>query len=92
MKHLLDFRSYCIVTKLSWPAQRRTTSEEDRAYSLLGMLGVNMPLIYGEGARDFLRLQQELINTYDDESIFAWAMSPVSVVPVKTQCQIGMTN
>jgi hypothetical protein len=27
------------------------------AYCLLGIFGVNMPLLYGEGERAFLRLQ-----------------------------------
>ena len=31
-----------------------------------------MPLIYGEGRNSFIRLQLELIKSYDDESIFAW--------------------
>lgn len=67
-----DFYSTCLATKLSWAANRQTTREEDRAYSLLGLLGVHMPLIYGEGKRAFVRLQHELIRTYADETIFAW--------------------
>lgn len=31
-----------------------------------------MPLLYGEGEKAFLRLQQEIIRQTDDESIFAW--------------------
>lgn len=31
-----------------------------------------MPLIYGEGANAFIRLQMEILNKTDDESIFAW--------------------
>ena len=61
-----------LATKLSWAANRQTTREEDRAYSLLGLLGVHMPLIYGEGKQAFIRLQLELIRTSSDESIFAW--------------------
>lgn len=72
VKHLLDFQQCCIAVKLSWAANRHTTREEDRAYSLLGLLGINMPLIYGEGRRAFIRLQYELIGRYNDESIFAW--------------------
>ncbi|KAK7185536.1 het domain protein [Paraphaeosphaeria sporulosa] len=43
---------------MSWAAQRETTREEDVAYCLLGLLVVNMPLLYGEGAKAFERLQQ----------------------------------
>ncbi|KAH9896287.1 heterokaryon incompatibility protein-domain-containing protein [Xylariomycetidae sp. FL2044] len=71
-RQLHDFRSCSIATKLSWAAHRRTTRIEDRAYSLLGLLGVNLPLIYSEGPRAFIRLQHELIQNHNDESIFAW--------------------
>ena len=57
---------------LSWASRRRTTRIEDRAYSLLGLFDVQMPLLYGEGKNALMRLQLELINKYDDESIFAW--------------------
>jgi hypothetical protein len=42
------------------------------AYCLMGIFDVNMPIIYGEGKKAFLRLQEEIIKTSDDESIFAW--------------------
>ncbi|KAI6120155.1 heterokaryon incompatibility protein-domain-containing protein [Pisolithus croceorrhizus] len=57
---------------MSWAANRRTAREEDRAYSMLGLLGVHMPILYGEGKNAFLRLQLEVIRTVDDQSIFAW--------------------
>ena len=31
-----------------------------------------MPLLYGEGPRAFVRLQEEILKNSDDESIFAW--------------------
>jgi hypothetical protein len=31
-----------------------------------------MPLLYGEGEHAFIRLQEEIIKKYDDQSIFAW--------------------
>ncbi|KAI6041072.1 HET-domain-containing protein [Pisolithus marmoratus] len=57
---------------ISWAADRTTTREEDRAYSLLGLLGVHMPMLYGEGKNAFRRLQLEIIRTSNDQSIFAW--------------------
>jgi hypothetical protein len=80
LKQLIDFRSCCLATKLSWAANRQTTREEDRAYSLLGLVGVNMPLIYGEGKRAFVRLQHELIRQYCDETIFAWGDKPCKLL------------
>jgi len=52
-----DVRSCSIANRMSWAAERETTRVEDRAYSLLGVFGVNMPLLYGEGERSFIRLQ-----------------------------------
>lgn len=59
---------------MSWAANRETTRVEDIAYSLLGIFKVNMPLIYGEGERAFVRLQEEFIKYSGDESIFAWGL------------------
>jgi hypothetical protein len=70
--YISDYRNTSIATKMSWAAGRKTTREEDCAYSLLGLFNVNMPLIYGEGRRAFQRLQKELMQSHNDESIFAW--------------------
>lgn len=61
-----------ISTRMSWAAKRNTTRIEDRAYSLMGIFSVNMPIIYGEGEGAFTRLQLEIIKTSTDHSIFAW--------------------
>lgn len=63
--------SYSIATRMSWATDRTTTRAEDRAYCMLGILGVHMPLLYGEGQNAFRRLQEELIKISDDETIFA---------------------
>lgn len=68
------FRKACIATKMSWAAGRTTTRVEDSAYSLFGLFGVTMSPQYGEGPRAFMRLQQELLATTEDESLFAWRM------------------
>ncbi|OBZ70062.1 hypothetical protein A0H81_09933 [Grifola frondosa] len=57
---------------MSWASKRRTTREEDRAYSLMGLFGVHMPTIYGEGSQAFIRLQHEIMKHSNDHSIFAW--------------------
>ncbi|KAK1973549.1 hypothetical protein LZ30DRAFT_538061, partial [Colletotrichum cereale] len=54
-------------------ANRYTTRAEDKAYCLMGIFDVNMPLIYGEGKKSFLRLQQEILKAHsDDQTLFAW--------------------
>ncbi|KAH7309254.1 hypothetical protein BKA65DRAFT_519502, partial [Rhexocercosporidium sp. MPI-PUGE-AT-0058] len=46
---------------MSWTECRETTYEEDKAYSLLGIFDVYMPLIYGEGKdRALARLRVEI--------------------------------
>src|SRR5690349_3350552 len=64
--HDLDLTEYCIADELSWSAGRQTTREEDRAYSLLGLFEINMPLLYGEGTRAFRRLQEEIMRSSTD--------------------------
>jgi hypothetical protein len=59
--------------RMSWAAARVTTRVEDRAYSLLGIFDVNMPLIYGEGEKAFLWLQEAIAREMDDLSLLAWA-------------------
>ncbi|KAH8674064.1 heterokaryon incompatibility protein-domain-containing protein [Xylariales sp. PMI_506] len=61
-----------VARKLSWAAGRQTSRLEDIAYSLFGIFGVYMPLLYGEGDNAFLRLQEEICKTTNDLSIFAW--------------------
>ncbi|KAK1705642.1 heterokaryon incompatibility protein-domain-containing protein [Colletotrichum acutatum] len=61
-----------VAVRMSWAAHRRTTRVEDRAYSLLGLFDIHMPMIYGEGAKAFQRLQEEIAKGTDDLSLFAW--------------------
>jgi hypothetical protein len=71
--HLFNFEEASVAQKMSWAARRKTTRLEDRAYSMMGLFNVNMPLLYGEGNRAFIRLQLEILSRIDDESIFAWS-------------------
>ncbi|KZZ93871.1 Heterokaryon incompatibility [Moelleriella libera RCEF 2490] len=71
-----NFDRASVAQKFSWAALRITTRPEDVAYCLLGMFGVNMPLLYGEGRKAFMRLQEEILKETDDQSIFAWDASP----------------
>lgn len=61
-----------IATKFSWASLRQTTRAEDMAYCLLGLVDVNMPMLYGEGHKAFYRLQLEIIKHRNEHTIFAW--------------------
>ena len=61
-----------VAQRMSWVAKRNTTRVEDEAYCLMGLFNIYMPAIYGEGRRAFSRLQEEIMKTSFDTSIFAW--------------------
>jgi hypothetical protein len=61
-----------VAQKMSWAAGRLTTRSEDLAYCLLGIFGIHMPLLYGEGRDAFRRFQEELLKVSADQTIFAW--------------------
>lgn len=61
-----------VANRMKWASKRSTTRPEDVAYCLMGLFGVNMPLLYGEGKRAFIRLQEEICRQTDDQSLFAW--------------------
>ncbi|KZL67049.1 het domain-containing protein [Colletotrichum incanum] len=63
-----------LASRMSWASGRQTSRKEDMAYCLLGLCDINMPLLYGEGEKSFLRLQQEIIKEYSDQSLFAWGV------------------
>ncbi|KAK2760573.1 het domain protein [Colletotrichum kahawae] len=65
-----------VANRMRWASCRKTTRPEDMAYCLLGLFNVNMPLLYGEGERAFVRLQEEILKETDDQSLFLWALSP----------------
>jgi hypothetical protein len=70
-----------VACRMSWASSRQTTKMEDMAYCLLGIFGVNMPLLYGEGERAFERLQIEIMKNSADQSLFAWGTEFVASTP-----------
>jgi hypothetical protein len=64
--------SACIAKKMYWLSRRVTTRIEDMAYCMLGIFDINMPLLYGEGSKSFVRLQEEIIKVSNDHTIFCW--------------------
>ncbi|KAK4915920.1 hypothetical protein LTR66_017057, partial [Elasticomyces elasticus] len=75
--------SFCVSKRMSWAAGRETSRAEDRAYSLMGIFGINMPLLYGEGNNAFIRLQEEIMKDTSDETLFAWENKGL---PERTPC------
>ncbi|KAM7186213.1 HET domain containing protein [Naviculisporaceae sp. PSN 640] len=71
-----DLSGFPVAQRMSWAAKRQTTRIEDEAYCLMGIFGINIPLLYGEGKHAFRRLQEEIIRRSTDDSIFATARSP----------------
>ncbi|CAI0647514.1 unnamed protein product [Colletotrichum noveboracense] len=70
-----DWSGASIARRMSWASTRETTRLEDIAYCLLGLFNVHMPLLYVEGSRAFIRLQEEILRQSDDYSLFAWDAS-----------------
>jgi hypothetical protein len=75
---------FCVAKKMSWASYRETTRQEDQACCLMGLFNINMPLLYGEGNKAFVRLQEEIIKkNNEDDSILAWGLDtrgPISSV------------
>ena len=87
LEELLD--QVPIARRLSWAAKRETTRVEDIAYCLLGIFRVNLPLLYGEGERAFIRLQEEIVRNSDDLSLLAWVSSKDDI-PANADCYSGI--
>jgi hypothetical protein len=68
-----ELQKFTIAERMSWASHRKTTRPEDQAYSLMGMFNVNIPILYGEGRyKAFRRLQEEIMRSSFDQSLFAW--------------------
>jgi hypothetical protein len=63
---------FTVGERFSWTFGRQTTRKEDTAYSLLGLFGVQMPLLFGEGKAAMARLLEEIIKATEDYSILLW--------------------
>lgn len=74
--HEVDLALLPVAKRMSWAANRVTTRIEDIAYCLLGIFRVNMPMLYGEGAEAFIRLQEFIMKDVNDLTLFAWTADP----------------
>jgi hypothetical protein len=79
--HRYDPTHFSIDERVSWVAERETKYEEDLVYSLLGIFGVFLPLIYGEGRENaFRRLREEVSKSSQSDGL-----DKVSKAGVKSQ-------
>lgn len=72
LEDVANLQSVLVARRMSWAAKRQTTRTEDLAYCLLGIFDINLPLLYGEGNKAFLRLQEAIVNQSCDLSLLAW--------------------
>jgi hypothetical protein len=57
-----DLSEFDVAERFSWAETRQTTREEDGAYCLLGIFGIYMLLIYGEGKDNAIKWLQKKIH------------------------------
>ncbi|KAL2687608.1 hypothetical protein Neosp_005169 [[Neocosmospora] mangrovei] len=81
-----------VAQRMSWASKRQTTRREDRAYSLMGLFQINMPLLYGEGDKAFVRLQEQILRQEEDYTIFAWTLREDCSETTLTGCLASSPN
>jgi WD40 repeat protein len=74
-----DLNSFSVTERLSWSKNRQTKKKEDRAYCLLGIFGIFMPLLYGEGDYAYARLSQEIEAKHSNSTRLDTALSTLPV-------------
>jgi hypothetical protein len=56
--------------RMAWASRRQTKLKEDAAYCLLGIFGIYMPLIYGEGRENaFSRLRRKIKKSQEGKRL-----------------------
>ncbi len=74
--HRRQLHTVSVAQRMAWAAGRETTRIEDEAYCLMGIFGVRLAVIYGEGSQAFVRLQEEIMTRIPDQSLFLWGIQP----------------
>jgi tetratricopeptide (TPR) repeat protein len=86
---------FSVSERMAWIEDRETTRKEDKAYSLLGIFDVQMPLLYGEGrTKAFKRLLEEIDKTAKGElhSLLARCHPDTRIGQIQTQSGIQFRN
>ncbi|RDW89252.1 hypothetical protein BP6252_01284 [Coleophoma cylindrospora] len=91
LRHRQPLSKLCVAERMSWASQRETTREEDMAYCLMGILNVNMPILYGEGAQKaFRRLQEEFMKNSFDYSLSPGPLDMQKAVYWRIMTNLGL--
>ncbi|TBU30967.1 hypothetical protein BD311DRAFT_161152 [Dichomitus squalens] len=64
-----------MANRMAWGSHRKSTRQEDEAYSMMGILGVSLQPMYGERETAFWRLQVEAYKRCPDHTLLAWGPS-----------------
>ncbi|GAB1310460.1 Heterokaryon incompatibility domain-containing protein [Madurella fahalii] len=81
---IVELHQASVAQRMSWAARRVTKRQEDIAYCLIGIFGVSMPMIYGEGGKAFHRLQEQIMKDIGDMSILAWGLDVLGLASNKS--------
>lgn len=66
-----DLDDYSSTMRRDWVLQRQTTKPEDKWYCMLGILGVSMPTIYGEGEDNAYKRLLSAIKDENDRKLYS---------------------
>ncbi|KAK2053679.1 hypothetical protein LY76DRAFT_629371 [Colletotrichum caudatum] len=70
---ITGIESNCLMEKIAVKnASIAKRIEEGMVYCMLGLFDINMPQLCGEGAKAFVRLQEEIIKVPTDHSLLCW--------------------
>ncbi|KAI0976336.1 vegetative incompatibility protein HET-E-1 [Xylaria arbuscula] len=70
--------TFSVEERISWSHNRRTTRPEDKAYSLLGILGIHMSPIYGEGEDEAFERLRGIISARASSTTILLTKLPVA--------------
>jgi hypothetical protein len=59
---------FTVSARFAWAENRQTTREEDGAYCLLGIFGIHMSLIYGEGKDNAIKRLRRKVHEASEEA------------------------
>jgi hypothetical protein len=84
-----ELSEFDVAERFSWAENRQTTRKEDGAYCLLGIFGIYMPLIYGEGQDNAIkRLKKEIQESLEDLS----GADVVKMTETRSRSQVERLN
>jgi hypothetical protein len=85
--------AFTIEQRFSWANHRATKRQEDKAYSLLGLFDIHMPLLYGEGEKmAFVRLREEIGKSSEREGYRAEVDQPNHLVTEDPPTRLGVAE